>query len=85
MVAIARALMPKPKLLLVEEPSQGLAPVIVDDVYVALRQIARTGVAVLIAEQFQQVHEEDSDRILVIDKGTIIPDENLLHGERLIP
>ena len=42
--------------------------------YVALRHIARTGVAVLIAEQFQQVHEDDSDRILVIDKGTIIPD-----------
>ncbi len=74
MVAIARAMMPAPRLLLVEEPSQGLAPVVVDDVYATLRAIADTGVAVLVAEQFQQVHEDASDRILVIDKGTIVPD-----------
>ena len=76
MVAIARAMMPQPKLLLVEEPSQGLAPVVVDNVYIALRQIADIGVAVLVAEQFQQVHEDASDRILVIDKGTIVPDRH---------
>ena len=74
MVAIARALMPLPRLLLVEEPSQGLAPVVVTGVYETLRSIAKTGVAVLVAEQFQQVHEEASDRILVIDKGTIVAD-----------
>jgi branched-chain amino acid transport system ATP-binding protein len=74
MVAIARAMMPAPRLLLVEEPSQGLAPVVVDGVYAALRRIANDGVAVLVAEQFQQVHEESSDRILVIDKGTIVAD-----------
>jgi ABC-type branched-subunit amino acid transport system ATPase component len=74
MVAIARAMMPAPRLLLVEEPSQGLAPVVVDDVYAALRGIADGGVAVLVCEQFQQVHEEASDRILVIDKGTIVGD-----------
>ncbi|WP_019874547.1 ABC transporter ATP-binding protein [Sporichthya polymorpha] len=76
MVAIARALMSAPKLLLVEEPSQGLAPVVVDAVYATLREIADDGVAVLVAEQFQQVHEEASDRILVIDKGTIVPDRH---------
>ncbi len=74
MVAIARAMMPSPRLLLVEEPSQGLAPVVVDAVYAALRTIADDGVAVLVAEQFQQVHEDASDRILVIDKGTIVTD-----------
>ncbi|HVE26409.1 MAG TPA: ABC transporter ATP-binding protein [Sporichthya sp.] len=74
MVAIARAMMALPKLLLVEEPSQGLAPVAVDAVYTTLRDIADTGVAVLVAEQFQQIHEDASDRILVIDKGTIVPD-----------
>jgi len=74
MVAIARAMMPNPRLLLVEEPSQGLAPVVVDGVYEALRDIANTGVAVLVAEQFQQVREHASDRILVIDKGTIVAD-----------
>jgi branched-chain amino acid transport system ATP-binding protein len=74
MVAIARAMMPQPRLLLVEEPSQGLAPVVVDGVYEALTEIATRGTAVLVAEQFQQVHEEASNRILVIDKGTIITD-----------
>jgi ABC-type branched-subunit amino acid transport system ATPase component len=76
MVAIARAMMAAPKLLLVEEPSQGLAPVVVDAVYATLRSIADSGVAVLVAEQFQQVHEDASDRILVIDKGTIVPDRH---------
>jgi ABC-type branched-subunit amino acid transport system ATPase component len=74
MVAIARAMMPQPRLLLVEEPSQGLAPVVVDGVYAALTEIAARGTGVLVAEQFQQVHEEASTRILVIDKGTIITD-----------
>ncbi len=78
MLAVARAMMTKPQLLLVEEPSQGLAPMVVDHIYETLRQIAADdGVAVLIAEQFQQVREEYSDRILVIDKGQIIPDEEL--------
>ncbi len=78
MLAVARAMMTKPQLLLVEEPSQGLAPMVVDRIYETLRGIAADrGVAVLIAEQFQQVREEFSDRILVIDKGQIIPDEEL--------
>ena len=80
MLAVARAMMTKPQLLLVEEPSQGLAPMVVDRIYETLRDIAADrGVAVLIAEQFQQVREEYSDRILVIDKGQIIPDEELIH------
>lgn len=78
MLAVARAMMTKPALLLVEEPSQGLAPLVVDRIYETLRGIAADrGVAVLIAEQFQQVREEYSDRILVIDKGQIVPDEEL--------
>ncbi len=78
MLAIGRAMMTGPRLLLVEEPSQGLSPVAVDRVYVALRSIAEhSGVAVLVAEQFQQVHEDACDRILVIDKGVVVPDEAL--------
>jgi ABC-type branched-subunit amino acid transport system ATPase component len=87
MLAIGRAFMSMPSLLLVEEPSQGLAPVIVDRVYEALRSIAdgRVGsapVAVVVAEQFQQVHEDVSDRILVIDKGSVISDDELTGGRR---
>ncbi|HEX3829235.1 MAG TPA: ABC transporter ATP-binding protein [Sporichthyaceae bacterium] len=71
MLAIGRALMAGPRLLLVEEPSQGLAPVVVDRVYEALVGVLSEGVAVVVAEQFQQVREDVSDRILVIDGGTV--------------
>jgi ABC-type branched-subunit amino acid transport system ATPase component len=78
MVAIGRALMPRPDLILVEEPSQGLAPVMVDRVYAALQRICLDrGVSVLITEQFQQLREHDCDRVLVIDKGTVVPYESL--------
>jgi ABC-type branched-subunit amino acid transport system ATPase component len=79
MLAIARAMITRPRLLLVEEPSAGLAPLIVDRIYAALRAIVSTGeVGVVVAEQFQQVHEDASDRILVIDKGSVVPDDELL-------
>jgi ABC-type branched-subunit amino acid transport system ATPase component len=71
MLAIGRALMDGPRLLLVEEPSQGLAPVVVDRVYEALTGVLSEGVSVVVAEQFQQVREEVCDRILVIDGGTV--------------
>jgi ABC-type branched-subunit amino acid transport system ATPase component len=71
MLAIGRALMAGPRLLLVEEPSQGLAPVVVDRVYEALAGIVAGGVAVLVAEQFQQVREDATDRIVAIDSGTL--------------
>ncbi len=78
MVALGRALMPRPSLLMVEEPSQGLAPVIVDRVYEALQAIClERGVAVIITEQFQQLREYDCDRVLVIDKGTVVPYESV--------
>jgi branched-chain amino acid transport system ATP-binding protein len=78
MLAIGRALMTRPELILVEEPSQGLAPVVVDRVYLALQQICLDRkVAVVIAEQFQQLREHDCDRVLVIDKGTVLPYESL--------
>jgi ABC-type branched-subunit amino acid transport system ATPase component len=82
MLAVARAMMTRPRLLLVEEPSQGLAPVVVDRIYATLREIVADGAtAVLVAEQFQQVNEEASDRILVIDKGVVIPDAELAAAE----
>lgn len=78
MVAIGRALMPRPSLLMVEEPSQGLAPVIVDRVYDALQAICLDrGVTIIITEQFQQLREHDCDRVLVIDKGTVVPYESV--------
>lgn len=78
MLAIGRALMSGPDLILVEEPSQGLAPVIVDRVYETLQQICLDrGTSVVIAEQFQQLREYDCDRVVVIDKGVVRPYESV--------
>jgi ABC-type branched-subunit amino acid transport system ATPase component len=78
MLAIGRALMIRPELILVEEPSQGLAPVLVDRVYEALQRICLDrNVAVIVAEQFQQLRENDCDRVLVIDHGTVVPYESV--------
>lgn len=71
MVAIARAMMGRPRLLLVEEPSQGLAPALVDRVYAGLRAAADDGVAVLIAEQFQQLRPDAVDHVVAIAGGTV--------------
>ncbi|GAA0624423.1 ABC transporter ATP-binding protein [Sporichthya brevicatena] len=74
MLAIGRALMSDPALILVEEPSQGLAPVVVDRVYATLQRICLDrGTSVVIAEQFQQLRPHDCDRVLVIDKGEVRP------------
>jgi ABC-type branched-subunit amino acid transport system ATPase component len=81
MLAIGRALMAGPRLLLVEEPSQGLAPVVVDRVYEALLGVLAEGVAVIVAEQFQQVREDVSERILVIDGGTVTEYRSTCHAE----
>jgi ABC-type branched-subunit amino acid transport system ATPase component len=73
MLAIGRALMGRPRVLLVEEPSQGLAPAVLDRVYTALRAAAEAGVAVLVAEQFQQLRPGASDLVLAIGDGRIAP------------
>ena len=78
MLAIGRALMAAPDLILVEEPSQGLAPVIVDRVYETLQRICLDrGTSVVIAEQFQQLRSYDCDRVVVIDKGVVTARERL--------
>jgi len=73
MLAIGRALMARPRLLLIEEPSQGLAPAVLDTVYDALRSLCDRGVAVLLVEQFQKYRPGYAGRVLVLDKGTLRP------------
>jgi branched-chain amino acid transport system ATP-binding protein len=80
MLAIARAMMSAPTVLLVEEPSQGLAPKVVDRVYTALQAAAARGVAVLVAEQFQQLRPQACDSVLVIERGTVRAAESATAG-----
>jgi len=71
MVAIARALVGSPGLVLFDEPSQGLAPKIVTDVFSTVERLKREGVASLIVEQNAQIALSVADRAAVIDHGTI--------------
>jgi len=71
MVAIARALVGSPGLVLFDEPSQGLAPKIVADVFSTIERLKRENVASLIVEQNAQIALSVADRAAVIDHGTI--------------
>jgi branched-chain amino acid transport system ATP-binding protein len=72
MVAIARGLMAKPKLLLLDEPSLGLAPLIVQQVYKVIAEIRRHGTAVLLVEQNAHLALGVADRGYVLETGTLV-------------
>lgn len=71
MLAIARALLLNPKLLLLDEPSQGLAPLIVQDVFRVVASARDEGISVLLVEQNVRAAVEIADRAYVIDDGRI--------------
>jgi branched-chain amino acid transport system ATP-binding protein len=72
MVAIARALLGAPGLMLMDEPSQGLAPRIVQDVVRTIRRLKAEGVAVLLVDQNALTALSVADRVYVMDRGTIV-------------
>jgi branched-chain amino acid transport system ATP-binding protein len=71
MLAIGQALMQNPRVLLLDEPSSGLAPVIVDVIYDAVRQLATQGHAVAVVEQNIDRAVASASRIYVMDQGTM--------------
>ena len=71
MLAIARALMSAPKLLLLDEPSMGLAPLMVQRIFETIRKVATEGVTVLLVEQNAKLALELSQRGYVMESGTI--------------
>lgn len=71
MLAIARALLGKPRLILMDEPSEGLAPIIVQEIARIIREIKETGVSILLAEQNVKLALEVADRHYVLDKGRV--------------
>jgi branched-chain amino acid transport system ATP-binding protein len=71
MVAIGRALMARPKLLMLDEPSLGLAPIVVNEVFELLKRIHREGMTILLVEQNVVQTLEIADRAYVLENGKI--------------
>ena len=72
MLAIGRALMSKPKLLLLDEPSFGLAPILVEQMFEMIEKINKQGVTVLLVEQNVRAALELASRAYVIENGRIV-------------
>lgn len=84
MLAIGRAIMSKPKLLILDEPSLGLAPVLVKVIFKAIKEIAQSGVTVLLVEQNAKAALKLADRGYVLELGRIThtgSSEELLNSE----
>ena len=71
MLAMGRALMCKPKMLLLDEPSMGLSPLLVKEIFRIIRQVNRNGVTVLLVEQNAKMALEIANRAYVLETGTI--------------
>jgi len=72
MVAIARALMARPKLLLLDEPSLGLSPLVVHDLFAAIRRIGADGITMLLVEQNVATALQIAQRAYVLEQGRIV-------------
>jgi len=71
MLAVGRALMSRPKLLLLDEPSMGLAPLVVEKIFATLREVAAQGVTLMLVEQNAKLALQISDRGYVLDNGRV--------------
>ena len=84
MLAMARALMSKPKLLMLDEPSMGLAPILVEQIFEIIKELHAAGVTILLVEQNAQMALSIADRAYVLETGNISMSGNadeLLHND----
>ena len=87
MLAIGRALMAKPKVILLDEPSMGLAPVIVQEVFQIIRQLKENGITLLLVEQFARSALEVADYAYVMERGKVAVEgtpQELSQNERML-
>ena len=76
MLALGRALMSRPELLLLDEPSMGLAPIIVDDIFEVIENLRKKGTTIFLVEQNAYLALEISDRAYVLENGEIVMSGN---------
>ena len=72
MLAFARALMSQPKVILMDEPSMGLAPVVVDSILVKVRELADSGIGVLMVEQNAEAGLDVADHVVAVARGEVV-------------
>jgi len=87
MLAIARALMARPRLLLLDEPSMGLAPLLVQEIFRTLRQLRQSGLTILLVEQNVRQALKIAEHGYVIENGVIVlsgRSDELLHNDQVI-
>ena len=86
MLAIARGLMGNPELLMFDEPSMGLAPVVVERVFQTIKEINQSGITCLLVEQNARKSLQIAHRAYVLETGKIVlsdSSENLLQNEQV--
>jgi len=84
MLAIARAMMSKPRLLMLDEPSMGLAPILVEQIFDIIKELHEAGVTILLIEQNAQAALSIADRAYVMETGNITMSgaaDDLLHND----
>jgi len=86
MLAVARALMAEPKLLMLDEPSLGLAPIIVQEIFALIQQIRSMGTTIILVEQNARMALNVSDRGYVLETGNVVlmdTGKNLLRSDKV--
>jgi branched-chain amino acid transport system ATP-binding protein len=87
MLALGRGLMSKAKILMIDEPSLGLAPFLIEDVYQTIQDIRQTGLAILLADENADHIEGLADRVYLLEAGTCVKDGScaeMLRDEALL-
>jgi branched-chain amino acid transport system ATP-binding protein len=87
MLAVGRALMAEPQLILLDEPSMGLAPVIVEELFATLNQLKQQGITMLLVEQMAHKALQVADHVYVMERGRVVidgPPDQLRQDARVV-